>query len=131
MAPHGTAPDLPRHRERNPIVSSLCIGALAFSVPMLYLASYAPVVRWEASFVHTDPIDSKDFPLYRPADWVIDRTPLCGAMIWWSDRCGVAAEFQWAYHSREHDRREVQRHSRNAERSKRPPPTIRPRELRP
>jgi hypothetical protein len=121
----GTDAASARIEGRNPIWSTVWIGSLVLGPIVLYLMSYAPVVRWECRSVITEPVDGKRFPVYRPADWVIDRTPLAGAMFWWARLWNVDSEFRWARDERERIRRENLRRHVNA--GAPPPPPVLPR----
>jgi hypothetical protein len=97
-------PEPTEQRER-PSAGSLAILLLVLSV--VYLFSYAPVVRTRGGWkVHaatdsfgnpttiTEPIDGDNLPFYRPVDWLIDNTPFQDPLLWWAQQCGVGSPFR-------------------------------------
>lgn len=60
------------------------VGILVLAI--LYILSYAPMIRWKGETRRFIPRggdipmvvfpDGKQFPLYRPIDWLVDHTPL-------------------------------------------------------
>ena len=80
-----------------PLVNLTLVGVLV--LPVLYVLSYAPVVRWKYDRLPaTDqfvgrPIDGSDLPLYAPVDWLIDHTPLERPLFWWAGVWGMRQQF--------------------------------------
>jgi hypothetical protein len=88
--------------------SAVILALLALS--LLYVLSYAPVVRWTAR--RTDParetlFDGDDFPVYRPLDWLIYHTPLRTPLFAWASLFGAREQFESAYDQREWDRNPI------------------------
>ena len=82
--------------------AALLLGVVAYPL------SYAPVVKlrigsanehvgtpWKMTIA-----DGNELPVYRPVDWLIDRTPLKTPMFLWARLWGVRAEFNIAYWER-------------------------------
>ena len=83
-------------------------------LPVLYVLSYAPVVRFYdgetehdldipfpagAHFIPADWLklaDSSRYPPYKPIDWLIDNTPLQKPLYFWADIWGVHTAFEKA-----------------------------------
>jgi hypothetical protein len=91
-----------RHGWGAPIMLS---GLLA----VLYVLSYAPVVKWKEStlpsvsatdphtghtVVITTPVDGQGLPLYVPVDWLIDHTILRHPLLRWADLWDVGTTFR-------------------------------------
>ena len=76
---------------------------------LVYVFSYAPVVRMKNPFIlysGTDykgfsptsgSIDGHNLPLFRPIDWLIDETPLRRPLLWWAELWGVRDCFELAH----------------------------------
>lgn len=84
-----------------PSLTSL-VAFLLLLTPLLYVMSYAPVVRCcegadspESSFWASGGVgefgvyDKVDYSLYRPVDWLMEKTPLSGPLLWWADLWNV------------------------------------------
>lgn len=74
------ANDLKHPLRRSRIVNLSWVAALALIVVLAYLLSYPVAVRWTGS---SEP------PGYRPAEWLIDHTPIQKPMLRWADLCGT------------------------------------------
>jgi hypothetical protein len=97
-------------RRRKPLLVNLSLVALLAA--MLYVFSYAPCVRLRGGvqfgedkwFSLIPPIerygDGRDYPVYRPVDWLIDHTPLRYPLLCWAELCGVRSDFEIAYDDR-------------------------------
>lgn len=114
-------------RQRRPSLTSLI--ALVFVVaPLVYVLSYAPVVRvyrrsveaqrlvprvtviretesgWVAESpregVNIECADSSVYPGYQPLDWLIDNTALRELMFKWADLWRVRGDFEAGYQYR-------------------------------
>lgn len=91
------------------LVNVVMAAALAF---FLYMCSYAPVVRIcggiefaEEEYIQLLPTianygDGRKYPAYKPADWLIDNTPLRFPLFWWAAVFGVRSDFEIAYNDR-------------------------------
>ncbi len=90
-----------RQLSRTPSLTSL-IALVLIMTPLLYVVSYAPVVRWNRGVDAPDSYfwasggvgefgvyESVDYPLYKPVDWLIDETPLSKPLLWWAELWGV------------------------------------------
>jgi hypothetical protein len=66
-------------------------------VLVVYMLSYAPVYRILRPR-YRGPV------IYRPVEWLIDRTPLGGPLLLWSVLWGVRDEMETDYGARELDR---------------------------
>lgn len=98
---------------RKPSITSLVAFALIVS-PVLYVLSYAPVVRFcgEADpdldipfqsgsfapsyddYLDRPLADSSRYPAYKPADWLNDNTPLRRPLFFWAEMWGVRDAFE-------------------------------------
>ena len=93
---------------RKPSLTSLIAFAM-IATPLVYVVSYAPVVRalrLEGSGIYVSPSDElipmpSEYAAYQPVDWLIDSTPLREAMLWWAGLWGVREEFELASTVRE------------------------------
>ena len=91
------------------------LAALSLSIAVLYVLSYAPFVRMRGGLqyaplppptsvwdLHGDPPivsfgDGRDYPAYRPVDWLIDNTPLRDPLLWWADLFDIGRDMQTAH----------------------------------
>ncbi len=83
-----------------------CVTIVLLAI-VLYPLSYAPTLRIVRDFnlvsvsnpfgVH----DGGELPVYQPADWIIDRTPMRKPMLVWADLFGVRSDFEYAATNRE------------------------------
>jgi hypothetical protein len=86
-------------KPRKPLLVNLTWAGILV-LPVMYVLSYAPVVRWEYSRLSTIdhlvglPMDGSDLPLYAPVDWLIDHTPLRRPFFWWAGVFGVRQQFE-------------------------------------
>ena len=92
--------------ERRPSHSAWPLAVVLAVLMLLYVLSYAPVVRlmggWK-TYATVDgfgnpatvkaPIYGDDLPVYKPLDWLIDETPLRDPLLWWADVWGVRGTF--------------------------------------
>ena len=66
-------------------------------IALLYVLSYPVVVRAKYGrdagllFLFSA---QEGLTVYRPVDWLIDRTPVRGPLFFWADRWGVREEFE-------------------------------------
>jgi hypothetical protein len=101
-------------RPRKPLLVNLTWGAVLMFVfvPVLYVLSYAPFACWwsrDRPIMYAGPSwafgtvypDGDELPLYRPADWLIDRTPIQKPLFWWAGLFGMREEFEEASAFRE------------------------------
>ena len=72
-------------------------------MPVLYVMSYAPLVRFREGADSPDSslllsgvgsslyyvYNKTEYPLYRPVDWLIEETPLDTPLLIWADLWGV------------------------------------------
>ena len=99
---HGT----PRVSTRPRQAAMKCVTIVLLAI-VLYPLSYAPTLRIVRDFnlvsvsnpfgVH----DGGELPVYQPADWIIDRTPMRKPMLVWADLFGVRSDFEYAATNRE------------------------------
>ncbi len=87
-------------KTRKPLLLNLTLVAVLL-LPLLYVLSYAPVVRCIKANQPEDPYrlfvaDGSDLPMYLPVDWLIDKTPLKKPLLWWAGFWGVGADFYLA-----------------------------------
>lgn len=105
-------------KSHRPLLVNLTWAVIALvGLCVLYVLSYAPVVRftggseepdpWHpfAGLVPPRPADSERFPIYAPIDWMIDHTPLARPLWWWAGLWGVRGDFEYAAVVREDDRK--------------------------
>jgi len=73
-----------RRRARNPLLVNFS-WAMALAVVVLagYVGSYPLVARCS---------DAPEIAVYRPVEYLIDKTPLKTEMFWWAGKCGGEAE---------------------------------------
>lgn len=75
--------------------------ATVLVLPILYVLSYAPVLRWR---IGSDPraIDQPrpdglaHLPGYGPVEWIHDRTPLTRPLLWWAEVWGCEDAVFWS-----------------------------------
>ena len=72
----------------NPSRTSLVAFAMLLA-PLLYVLSYAPVVR-----VCFDSHAIPPYELYAPIDWLTENTPLREPLFCWAEICGVRRVFE-------------------------------------
>ena len=81
------------------------VAFLLVVTPLLYVLSYAPVVRvcgrGDTRYPGWVVLPREEYPLYKPLDWLIDETPIRTPLFYWADICGVRAEFEKAAFYRE------------------------------
>jgi hypothetical protein len=80
-------------------------AALAAVLTVVYVLSYAPVVRYledrpTKEYKLFDYTDGDELPFYRPVDSLIDSTPLRSPLIAWARIWGVGNTFQFAMEDR-------------------------------
>lgn len=104
-----------QRRRRGPSITSLVTFFLIVT-PLVYVLSYAPVVRFLAlseevdsaepfaGFMAPEPNDSREFPAYVPIDWLIDNTPIRRPLFAWSGAWGVREDFEYAAEVRLYER---------------------------
>jgi len=94
MSPNHSVADSPRRsRFRKAVILTVIITGLLGT----YVLSYPPIYRITGSR-YRGPV------VYRPVEWLIDRTPLGGPLLRWSAFWGVRQEMQTDYGARELDR---------------------------
>jgi hypothetical protein len=71
--------------------------ALLLVVAVGYSLSYAPAYRWkygaDTAGALGIPIDP-EMPVFRPVEWMIDKSPLRSMLLAWSDVWGVGSSFR-------------------------------------
>lgn len=72
--------------------------AAMVGLPLMYVTSYAPVVRWRSpapSVVLGKKSSNASQPaFYRPVEWLIDNTPASGPLMLWARVWGVEDEIR-------------------------------------
>lgn len=111
--------DLSNGRRNSIFANLMCATALVLIVGVLYVLSYAPVVRIcqrevvlgilvteepEGRIHRVRIADSSRYPAYRTIDWVIDNTPLREPIFLWASAWGVREEFEFGKSFRERER---------------------------
>jgi len=71
------------------------VGGLLLVIGLLYVLSYAPVVRWTRNPSPLVASDGSRFPVYKPLDWLIDNTPARNLLFRWADLWGVGDIFRF------------------------------------
>jgi len=101
-----------RPRRNSRVANLLPLAGLCVVIGVLYLFSYASAVRFAARRTKvptrselrfavdvwqdvTFP-DGQRFPIYRPVDRLIDRSPVRPVLLWWADVWGVGEQFRAA-----------------------------------
>ena len=111
--------------------SKTSLVAFAMLLPVVYVLSYAPVMRvcgrtlpagqLPPIGVEVPPLaDASLYPAYHPVDWLIDNTPLRKPLFWWADLWGVGDYLRYnsLRHAAEAMRAQIRRENRReAERS--------------
>ena len=95
---------LPRTNSKTSLVAFF----LVVTSPLVYVLSYAPVVRLqEGADPQTYPTEFVlfvEYQFYDPVEWLIDNTPLEQPLIRWAGIWGVGTAFEnariWRYNSR-------------------------------
>ena len=82
-------------KPRKPLLVNLTWAAVALlGLGVVYVLSYAPVYRWligtDEYFGFVVPVESMPAG-YRPAEWVMDYTPLREPLLRWADWWGCGA----------------------------------------
>ena len=90
-------------KRQRPSITSLVAFVLITS-PLVYVLSYAPVVRMSGGDTVFDNeiigagdlvvADGASFPFFSPVDLIIDETPLRTPMLHWANLWGVRLEFE-------------------------------------
>jgi hypothetical protein len=88
------------------------VALLLIAVPVVYVLSYAPVVRICRRTIptgfdsgYTPTADGSLYPMYKPVDWLIDNTPLHDPLFSWAEICGVREDFEMGEFIRSWDER--------------------------
>ena len=97
----------PQTRQHSIIPWLFAIVVLA----VVYVLSYAPVVKWKGPYaihnphngpiVFAYPVDGTHLPMYRPVDCLIDETPLREPLLIWAGVWGACEAFEDARVNRE------------------------------
>ena len=88
--------DTPRPSNLGPAVGVL------LGLAVLYVLSYAPACRLaRGADVHYHTSDQRivfarplNWTMYRPVEWVMDRTPLARPLYWWGDVWGCGSSMR-------------------------------------
>lgn len=97
---------------RKPSFTSLAAFFLVVT-PILYVLSYAPVVRFCGPPLEYQPpmvgpgnratvYRLREYRSFAPVDWLIDNTPLKEPFFLWADLWGIREAFRQAALAREH-----------------------------
>lgn len=102
---------------RRPLLVNLTWATAALLVlGVLYVLSYAPFVRLRGGIEYAPedewggfhPMiesygDGRDYPAYKPVDWLIDRTPLRRPLFQWAGLFDVRSDMELAHSLRTFD----------------------------
>ena len=86
-------------RRRHPLVPYVALPL----VLLAYVLSYAPMFRLTCGRGERALPMGGPLAIYRPVDWMIDRTLLSQPLLAWARVCGVEAEFGSARFVRTHE----------------------------
>lgn len=86
-------------KPRKPLLANLTWGVVALlGLCLLYALSYAPAYRLvfgadPGNYVRTD--EQPGLGIFRPVEWLVDRTPMRPVLLWWADvwRVGEGMRF--------------------------------------
>lgn len=71
--------------------------AALMATPSIYLLSFAPMVKFNPGpldgFIQISPVH--EWEIYRPANWLIDHTPLRVPLMYWARIWGTESEFEF------------------------------------